>query len=292
MRIALTSIVFLCASSTSAVAESLSFSDHGRAVRTITVDDARALVAPASVTVAEPHESRPRTYLAIDATKLLDAAYGAGVWRKAEEILFTCRDGFQVPIPTADFGHAPAFFAIGFPDGAPFHIANLKENEPDVELGPFYLVWTTPPSGQAVGGDEWPYQIVGADLIEFADRYPNIVPPPRSPAAVTRGFHAFVSYCLACHTLNGQGGAKAPELNYPVNVTEYYRTDWLKRWIDDPTKIRFSTTMPALAPETPDRARTIDDLVAYLAAMRSAKRAPPPKTAPAASSFATPKPTP
>ena len=277
MRSLLAILLLLAAAPASA--QSLSFADHGRAVRALSVDDARALVAPTDVTVAEPHESKPRTYRALDAVKLLDAVYGDATWRKAEELLFTCRDGFQVPIPTTELSRAPAFFAIGFPDGAPFHIANEKQNEPDVDLGPAYLVWTAPPAGAAVGSDEWPYEIVAVDLIEFADRYPNVAPPAHSPPAVTRGFRAFVSYCLPCHTINGQGGAKAPELNYPVNVTEYYRTDWMKRWIDDPTKIRFSTTMPALAPETPDRARAIDDLIAYLAAMKSAKRAPAPKKA-------------
>ncbi|WP_256208387.1 c-type cytochrome [Nitrosospira briensis] len=32
---------------------------------------------------------------------------------------------------------------------------------------------------------------------------------------------AFRKHCAACHTINGEGDGKSPELNYPASVVEY-----------------------------------------------------------------------
>jgi len=80
---------------------------------------------------------------------------------------------------------------------------------------------------------------------------------------------------MACHTINGQGGGKAPELNYPVSVTEYFKPEYLKQWIDSPASLRYNTTMPALAAEIPEREKVIAEIIAYLTAMKDVKRMRP-----------------
>ena len=87
-----------------------------------------------------------------------------------------------------------------------------------------------------------------------------------------RGFLAFRDKCMMCHSINGEGGKKGVELNYPVNVTEYFDGRWLKQWIADPRSVRYSTTMPGLDVEGRDR--MIDDIVRYLKTMARHKKAP------------------
>ena len=96
---------------------------------------------------------------------------------------------------------------------------------------------------------------------------------PDDPA-VQRGFVAFRSHCLTCHSINGQGGAKAPELNYPASVTEYLAPGWLQRWMLDPGSIRHATTMPGLPPELPARDAVATDIERYLQAMATHKQRP------------------
>ncbi|MGH7799846.1 MAG: c-type cytochrome [Thermodesulfobacteriota bacterium] len=91
---------------------------------------------------------------------------------------------------------------------------------------------------------------------------------------VKKGFLGFRQYCLACHTINGEGGGKSVELNYPVSVTEYIKESWLIRWIDSPTSIRFNTTMPRLNPKANNRETIIKDIIAYLNEMKNNKRKP------------------
>lgn len=248
----------------------------GKTVRTLTSADISALVPAQEVEVFEPHEGVNRRYVGVPARALMEAVYGRD-WKSADDVLFTCADGYQPAVPAAKFARYEAWIVWKRADGQPFGMKNKTQNDEAVELGPFYLVWDNvrAPALKAEAGVDWPYQVVGIDLVDFASRFPRLAPPPKSSAAAKRGFVAFRTHCLACHTLNGEGGGKAVELNYPANVTEYYREEWLRRWIDQPTAVRFNTNMPALPPDLPERSLVIDDLVAYLRSMAKAKSAPP-----------------
>ena len=73
-------------------------------------------------------------------------------------------------------------------------------------------------------------------------------------------------------TRYGEGGSIGPELNAAVNPLEYRDPDWLRTWIEEPSRIRPGTRMPPINPALPDRARTIDQILAYLGAMAAARR--------------------
>ena len=145
-----------------------------------------------------------------------------------------------------------------------------------VELGPLYLVWDNLKSTELreEGAADMPYQIKEIELTSFAARFPALSPPANASQQVQQGFLHFRKHCIACHTINGQGGGKAPELNYPLSVTEYIKPEFLKRWIDDPSSIRYNTTMPALTAEIPAREKVIEELIAYLKAISTVKRLP------------------
>ena len=74
-----------------------------------------------------------------------------------------------------------------------------------------------------------PYQIKAIELTFFITRFPALSPPINSSKEVQRGFLYFHSHCIVCHTINDQGSGKAPDLNYPVSVTEYIQPEYLRR---------------------------------------------------------------
>jgi mono/diheme cytochrome c family protein len=160
-------------------------------------------------------------------------------------------------------------------DQPEFIIDNRYQNEHDVPLGPYYLVWDNMNSRELrdEGASAWPYQVVAVDLVTFADRFPNMGPPHDAAPEAKRGFIEFRRNCMACHTINGDGGDKAPELNYPASVTEYLSDEWIRRWVLDPRSVRYDATMPTFATH-PNPDALVEDVLAYLKAMASRKRPP------------------
>ncbi len=267
--------VFLLAPAFSQNNTNIEFRDQGRVVRTLSLTDFGAIAAVVSLKVFEAHEKKERAYQVYPVRPLLDHVFGK-TWEKAEEIVFTSTDGYQPSIPVARFLAHDAYFAFASADGAPFTLINVLQNNELVQLGPLYLVWDNLQSTAllADGASGMPYQVIGIELTTFAVRYPNLSPPVQASAQAQRGFLHFRKHCLACHTINGEGGGKASELNYPVSVVEYLKPGYLARWIENPVSIRYNTAMPPLAAEIPNRATVTQEIIAYLRAMSAAKRMP------------------
>lgn len=252
------------------------FRDHGKQIRTMTRDEIARAAAPVDVKTFEFLENGERSYKAVPFAALLTNVYGER-WKNAEEILFTCADGYQPSVPVAKVAEFSAYLAFARNDQKEFTLVNRMENSAKVELGPYYLVWDNlgRPELKADGAMDQPYQVVALDLIQFADRFPGLAPKADASAQAKRGFLAFRRSCLSCHTINGEGGAKVPvELNYPMSVTEYWDVKALKQWIGKPQSVRYNATMPPYNPEAKNRAQAIDDVVAYLQAMAMQKIAP------------------
>jgi mono/diheme cytochrome c family protein len=266
---------FLPLSSNTTWSKELIFKNRSRVVKTLSLERIEKLIPSNTVMVFEPHESENREYIGFPINTLFTEVYGEK-WKEAEEILFTCSDGYQPSIPSARFKEYPAYLVYERADKKEFTLVNKPQNNELVQLGPFYLVWDNfkYPELKAEGGEGWPYQVTTIDVISFSDRFPNMAPRKNSSAAVKNGFLAFRKHCMTCHTINGEGGGKSVELNYPVSVTEYFKEDWLMRWIDKPASIRYNTTMPALNLDLKDRETTIRNIIAYLKAMKDNKRKP------------------
>lgn len=255
--------------------QELTFKNHGKVIKELSLEKLKKVIQSTTITVFEPNESENIRHKGFPVNNLLTGIYG-DKWKETEEILFTCRDGYQKSIPSIEFKEYPSYLVYTNPDKVEFTLINRLQNNQLVDLGPFYLVWDniSHPELQDEGASNWPYQVTTIDLINFRDRFPNMAPPKNSPMNVKNGFLAFRQYCMACHTINGEGGEKSVELNYPVNVTEYFKESWLIKWIDTPTSVRFNTTMPALNPKLKDRETVIKDIIAYLKAMKDNKRKP------------------
>lgn len=253
---------------------SIEFRNEGQVVKSLSLEDLGAIVPAVSLKVFEIHENEERIYRAFPARPIFDKVFGKD-WGKAQEIVFTSIDGYRPSVLVAKFLAHDAYFAFAHENGTPFTLTNMLQNNEVVPLGPLYLVWDNINSKTLLesGASDMPYQIKSVE-IKFVAPFPNMSPPAKASAEVQRGFVHFRKHCMACHTINGEGGGKAPELNYPTSVVEYIKPEYLKRWIENPLSIRHNTTMPGLAKEIPNRGKITKELIAYLKAMSANKRAP------------------
>lgn len=269
------------------VAKGLDFRDRGKPVAAAELAAVQEKVAPVEIGMPPRWEDEaPRRYRALPFVPLLDAYYG-DAWRKAELVMVQCSDGYQPLLAVSDLASRPAEApgALVFERLGADGLWEEDEDGEEVDFGPFRLFW---PGSRGPGSPPplaTPYKIVGFDLVDFADRFPRTAPPPEAGEAAGRGFVRFQQNCLSCHTINGDGSAApiGPELNYPVNVTEYWDATWMRRFVLDPRDVRHKSKMPGLVrlPKTAkltdaEREQIADDILAYLAAMKAKKRKPGP----------------
>ncbi len=257
----------------------LEFRLHGIPQSRISADLLKSLLKQEKmVKVYEPHMGVEREYVGFEMSLILEKMYGADL-NKAEEVLFTCVDGYQPSIPLSRFKKFTAYLVYKLKNGSEFVVDNKAQGEKKVQLGPYYLVWDNikHPELRDLAPDTWPYQIAKIDLVNFEQRFSKMSPFKKSSPQVKRGFLAFRQHCMNCHAINGEGGQKGFELNYPVSVTEMFKEEWLRKWILNPTSIRYNTTMPALPLRDEfykDQGQLLNDIVAYLKAMSKLKRDP------------------
>ena len=224
------------------------------------------------VTVIEPHEQCGDheclvTYRGIPLRALLEYYYPEEWAGFDGYIHLSTLDGYMGIVAASRARKKDAYVAFDRPDGKPFRIDNYRQNEHDVPLCPFYLVWDNrnDPELQHEGAYGWPYQIYQIELVPQA-LYSQLI-PPGAPASVQAGFAVFKTYCLNCHNLQGIGGRKV-ETDMKQLVTGKTRAQ-LRDWINAPKTIRPDTTMPALNTKLDDRerARVIEQIVDYLEAL-------------------------
>lgn len=267
-RAALAILVALLALPARADDTALAFRRHGQPVATRELAALKQLTPAQTVRVFEPYERRELAFVALRFDRVLDALYGAG-WRKEEELLFTCRDGYQPTVPVARVAQHAAWLAFAR-EGAPFSIQKLESGRvQSVSLAPFYLIWENLADAQvrSEGDYGWPYQLVGVELIRSRDRFPHMAPPANAPAQVWDGFNAFRIHCSRCHPVNGEGGKIGPELNRAESPVGRRDAAWLRDWIDDPSRISPGTRMERLDPALPGRGAVIASIIAYLQAI-------------------------
>lgn len=250
------------------------FKQGDKVRKVLSLDDIRAIAPSVLLKVFEAHENRERVYQAFPARPVFDEVFGKD-WEQAQEAVFTAIDGYQPSIPVAKFLAHPAFFAFAHADNSPFTMTNTLQNNETVQLGPLYLVWDNLDSKvlRESGASDMPYQIKRIE-IRAESPFPNTLPPAHASAEVKRGYTHFRQHCIACHTINGEGGGKAPELNYPTSVVEYIKPEYLKRWIMNPQSIRYNTLMPALPRGIPNADQVTEELITYLKVMSIMKREP------------------
>ncbi|TXH36564.1 MAG: cytochrome c [Rhodospirillaceae bacterium] len=214
---------------------------------------------------------KPMTFRAVPLVRLLD-----GLTLPPDNVLETvASDGFVAQLPldlvvNTDPTKAVAYVAIEDPAKPWPALPNKK-----ISAGPFYIVWLGD-GAASVRSEQWPYQVVSLTTQEApAKRWPALAVDASLPATdpVRAGQTLFVTQCMACHKLNLAGSADVgPDLNLPMNPTEYFQPAALKRYLRDPASVRHwpEQKMPSF-----DQAalsdREIDLIVRYLGYMASRK---------------------
>ena len=187
------------------------------------------------------------------------------------QLHYETSDGFSSSLPadqalTNDTARSIAYLAIETPD-KPWP----KFENRTVGAGPFYLVWSHPELSN-IGREEWPFQLRSFSVqAPIEELYPAILPNKSLPkdGPEWRGYHAWVRNCFPCHTMNGQGAAHfGPDLNRPMNPTQYFKEAALKQLIRNPRSVR-TWTDSKMSPFGEDilSNRELDDIVAYLKQM-------------------------
>lgn len=224
-----------------------------------------------SVTVDNPTDSKIHTYEGMSLTVLLEQVFGND-WKAFDAVKFTTLDGYQPVIPTASI--IANFGVISTREKEHQGFSELRrKNGETVDPGPFFLVWENikDPGAKEDSWLSWPWQITSIELTSFAREFPNSAPPDHSGNLAQKGFLDFRQHCIKCHTINGDGGNVGPELNYPVNVTEYWKDEWLTRFIADPQSVRANSKMIPFYRDVDNREKIIASIVAYLKVMKDKK---------------------
>ena len=188
-------------------------------------------------------------------------------------------DGFAAQLPVdllvnTDPNKPIAWLAIEPADAAWPALPGKSES-----AGPFYIVWTGADVA-TVRSEQWPYQTrrLESQALPLA-RWPQLDVDAALPATdpVRSGLALFVTQCLPCHSLNGAGtGTLGPDLNRPMNPTQYMTRQGLHALIRDPRSVRKwpGMQMPGFAPNQMSD-REIEDVIAYLAHMAGRRVASP-----------------
>ena len=127
---------------------------------------------------------------------------------------------------------------------------------------PYYLVWAGETDLKA---RPWPYQLVSIEVLVDDALAAALEPPPEAGAEA--GYQLFRTYCLACHTVNLQGGKMGPELNVPKNISAYRDGDLVRAFVRNPQSFRAASLMP---PQMISNDK-IEAIFVYLRAMEKRK---------------------
>jgi len=183
-------------------------------------------------------------------------------------IQFKTLDGFSAPVSrqrllNTSSTESIAYIAMELPDKK---WPPMKPGKPSA--GPFYLIWKNPELSH-ISSEEWSYMLAAFEVKDSLETtYPEIFPSNKLSGddPVTKGFRLFVKNCFACHTMNKVGASGiGPDLNVPMNPTEYFRTAALKKLIRNPQAVRHwpNGRMKGFKPDVISN-EDLNDLIAYL----------------------------
>jgi mono/diheme cytochrome c family protein len=184
-------------------------------------------------------------------------------------------DGFVAEIPVRLFSAAPGERSIPW-----IAVEDSADPWPNFEgkptgAGPFYLVWERP-SASGVAAEQWTYNLASLSIAQTpSERWPQLKVDAALAAndPARKGQQIFEQRCIACHRLNN-GGASAigPDLNFPMNPTEYFTPAGLRALIRNPKAVRTWPEQQMIGFQTADLSdRDLDDLVVYLRHMSDRK---------------------
>lgn len=243
----------------------LDFTLRGRGVRSLSKRELAERIPPERVQGYDPYYKADKTFLALPIASVLELGFaGEKVDLATTHYVLRASDGYTVPMTGEQLVGDGAYLALTDVDNPGWSPIGSQKAHP----GPFYLVWKDHPSLES---HPRPWQLVGIEIATFEDVFPRTAPTGLAddhPAR--RGYATFRKRCIKCHAINQQGGLVGPELNIPQNITEYRPEQQIRAYIRNPLTFRYSKMPPA-----PDLSEAqLDELVAYLSAMKDRKQDP------------------
>lgn len=224
------------------------------------------------ISIEDPYYGGRKSYLACPLLQALRQGFGLADTELAGlDVIFRASDGYAKPssgsLVTEDGGWLAFTDAdLGTLEAPAWDPIDRRKVDP----GPFYVVW----AGAAQRDPHrypWPYQLVQVELTSLAKTYPLTLPAGAAAgSAALAGYDLFKTQCIACHSINGQGGKVGPDLNVPQSIVDYRPEAQIKQYIRNPAFFRYSS-MPAHEYLEDSQ---LDALVAYFRAMSRNKRDP------------------
>lgn len=177
---------------------------------------------------------------------------------------FVATDGYRANLPLDEWSTGEgivAFRDLDAPDGERW--SSFESGDSEATPAPFYIVW---PGG---GGHDrpWAYMLAKIGVARADTLWGDAV--PTHDDSLRDGFAVFRDTCMACHSVNRSGGSVGPELNVPMNVTEYWRDGHLADYIRHPTAYRADAEMPPMDDNLSET--DMEALMTYLRGMADAK---------------------
>lgn len=208
------------------------------------------------IKVIEPHVSTPEkpiavTYIGFDSHAVFRALLGDSWTSFDGDIEFRALDGYVSQIEISRFKTYRSFLVYAIKGQPKFTVDNPGQNEKDVPLGPYYLVWDNLGRDELLkdGATDWPYQV---DRIRLSDVRKTALLPGHLAAKYAQEARLTQRHCLTCHQISGYGGNKWPgDLALSVKAFDEKR---FTEWVLNPSALKPGTQMPALLPT-----RTIDE---------------------------------
>ena len=181
------------------------------------------------------------------------------------QLVFECEDGYKPIMSLPLLLSTKSFIAIRdveAPKGKSW-LPIMKAGH-EMKAAPFYLIYEGVSANNTAY--KWPYNLIKIHLVPIDEAKKLQIPMDDSKAQA--GFRLFQENCLVCHAVNKIGGSMGPELNYPKSVTEYWKIESLKAFIQNPVDYRNGVKMPKIKDLT---AKDIDTIVYYLTYMADHK---------------------
>jgi mono/diheme cytochrome c family protein len=243
----------------------LKFVRDGKTVATLTRAELTASIPAQTVEGFDPYYGKSKRFRALPLARVLTRGFGEAGDLGKEEFVLRARDGYAVPMRgslVTEEGACVAIEDLDVPGWEPI-------GPQHVSPGPYYVIWSKPEQTN-LDSHPRPWQLDAIEIARFDAIYPHTSPAAAEGTPAAKGYGLFRDQCIRCHAINREGGRVGPDLNVPMNITEYRPEDQIRAYIKNPATFRYGN-MPA-HPNLSDP--DLDTLIAYLRAMKDHKYTP------------------